>query len=96
MEGEVAGRRLDLDSPGRGRAVPGIVEYSGRIFQPADPVARHPLPSSLARTNSHPQPLRKEFSAPFVFSGSSVLNLFPEKSFNTENTEKEEVHIGIR
>jgi hypothetical protein len=53
MEDEVARGRLDLDFPGGGRAVFGFVEHAGGLVQPANPLARHTLPTSLARTNAH-------------------------------------------
>ena len=57
MEDEVAGRRLDLDFPCGGRAVLGFVEHAGGLVQPANPLARHTLRTSLARTNAHPHAL---------------------------------------
>ena len=50
-------------------------------------MARHPLPAALAWTDTHPQPLKTEFSVRFALAEFSVVNLFPEKAFNTEGTE---------
>src|ERR1019366_2061523 len=58
LEVEVAGRRMDLDLPCGGRAVFGFVEHTGGLVQPANPLARHTLRASLARTNAHSLALR--------------------------------------
>ena len=48
-------------------------------------MARHPLPAALAWTDTHPQPLKREFSVRFALAEFSVVNLCPEKAFNTES-----------
>ncbi len=59
-------------------------------------MARHPLPAALAWTDTHPQPLKREFSVRFALAEFSVVNLFPEKAFNTESTKSIENAKGNR
>ena len=59
-------------------------------------MARHPLPAALARTDTHSQPLKREFSVRFVRSEFSVFDLFPEKAFNTECAESTENAKGSK
>jgi hypothetical protein len=57
MEDEVAGGRVDLDFPCGSRPVFSFVEHTGRHVQPANPLARHPLPTFVARPNAYPHAL---------------------------------------
>ena len=92
VEVEIAGRRLDLDVPCRGRAIFVFVEYGGRDVHPPDSLARHPLSTSLRRGRraSSRADRGNDFSVASVFSVNSVFKLFTAKALNTENTEDTE------
>ncbi len=59
-------------------------------------MARHPLPAALAWTDTHPQPLKREFSVRFALAEFSVVNLCPEKAFNTARLSRNQKWQALR
>jgi hypothetical protein len=56
-------------------------------------MARHPLPAALAWTDTHSRSLKRKSSVALLFSVHSVLNLFPEKAFNTARRRRNQTQL---